>query len=96
MTIRMTARFTVREGAVDAALDAIRTFLARTGTEPGTIRYESWRSQERRREFLHVMEFADEPARDAHASSPAVEAFTSSLYPLCEEPVSFDGWQAVG
>jgi quinol monooxygenase YgiN len=96
MTIRMTARFTVRGDGVGPALAAIERFVAHTRTEPGTLRYESWRSAERPREFVHLMEFADEAAQEAHASSDAVGAFTDVLYPLCEEPPSFDRWEAIG
>jgi quinol monooxygenase YgiN len=41
VTIHGTARFTVRSDEIDAALEAIRTFVAHTATEPGTLRYES-------------------------------------------------------
>lgn len=47
MTNRKTARFTVRPDGIDPAIEAIETFVAHTRTEPGTIRYESWRSMER-------------------------------------------------
>lgn len=93
MTIRGTARFTIEDGELDAALEAIRTFLAHTATEPGTLRYASWRHVERPREFLHLMEFVDEAAEAAHASSEAVKAFTDVLYPRCERPPTFDRFE---
>jgi len=96
MTIRGTARFTVKEDGLDEALEAIRAFLAHTETEPGTQRYESWRSLERPTEFLHLMSFADEDAERAHASSAAVETFTAALYSRCEELPTFERWTRVG
>lgn len=80
---------------VDAALEAIRTFVAYTRTAPGTLRYESWRSRDRPNAFLHLMSFADEEAEEAHASSDAVKAFTDVLYPRCEEAPIFERWQFV-
>lgn len=92
MTIRGTASFRVKEGELDTALAAIRTFVEHTRTEPGTLRYESWRSLDRPSAFLHLMEFADERAERAHASSEAVRAFTDVLYPTCEDPPTFERW----
>jgi quinol monooxygenase YgiN len=96
MAIRGTARFTVREGELEPALEAIRGFVAHTRSEPGTLRYESWRNLDRPNEFVHLMEFADEDAERLHASSDAVRAFTDVLYPRCSEGPTFDRWEAVG
>ena len=95
MTILGTARFRIREGELDAALDAIRTFVAHTRTEPGTLRYESWRSLVDPLAFEHQMEFADQAAEDVHGSSDAVRAFTSVLYSLCEQEPTFEHWERV-
>jgi quinol monooxygenase YgiN len=64
MTIHRTATFTVRKEELDAAVEAIRSFVAHTKTEPGTHRYESWRSVDRPTEFMHLISFADEAAGD--------------------------------
>lgn len=95
MTIHGTAAFTVRPDELDAALEAIRTFVAHTKTEPGTLRYESWRSVDRPTEFLHVMSFESEEAEQAHGSSAAVKVFVDELYPRCEREPTFAHWQAV-
>lgn len=95
MTIHGTARFTVREGELETCLEAIRTFVAHTRTEPATLRYESWRSLDRPAEFLHLMAFVDEEAEAAHASSDAVKAFTDVLYPRCEREPRFERWELV-
>lgn len=95
MTIWGTARFRVKEDELDAALGAIRTFVAHTETEPGTLRYESWHSLDRPTEFLHLMSFVDEEAEHAHASTEAVRAFTHVLYPRCEEAPTFERWRLV-
>jgi quinol monooxygenase YgiN len=95
MTIHGTATFTVRKEELDAALEAIRTFVAHTRTEPGTKRYEAWRSVDRPTEFMHLMSFADEAAEQLHSSSDAVKAFVSALYPRCEQEPTFARWAIV-
>ena len=44
MTIHATASFTLREGELETALAAIRTFVGHARSEPGTLRYDSYRS----------------------------------------------------
>lgn len=95
MTIRATARFTVREDDLPIALDAIRGFVRYAATEPGTLRYEALRSVERPTEFLHVMEFSDEEAQEEHSASEPVQAFTAVLYPACESEPTFERWEAI-
>ena len=95
MTILATASFRVMENELDTALEAIRAFVEHTRTEPGTLRYASWRSVDSSTEFLHIMEFVDEAAERAHGSSDAVRAFTDALYPTCEEPPAFGRWEDV-
>lgn len=92
VTIRKAARFTVREEGLAGAQDAIRTFVEHTRTEPGTRRYEPWRSLDRPREFLHLMEFEDAAAEHAHANSEAIRAFTSVLHPLRLGAPTFEDW----
>ena len=95
MTIHGTATFTVRKEELDRALEAIRMFVAHTRTEPGTNRYESWRSVDRPTEFMHLMSFADEAAEQLHSSSEAVKTFVDVLYPLCEREPTFARWEIV-
>jgi quinol monooxygenase YgiN len=45
MTVRKTARFVVNREQTDAAVVAIRVFVAHVETEPGTLLYRSWRRQ---------------------------------------------------
>jgi quinol monooxygenase YgiN len=95
MTIHGTATFTVREEHLERALEAVRTFVAHTKTEPGTSRYEAWRSVDRPTEFMHLMSFADEAAEQRHSSSDAVKAFVDVLYPLCDREPTFARWEIV-
>lgn len=95
MAVRKTARFTVDSERFEEALDVIRAFVAHTETEPGTLLYQSWQSAARPTRFLHIMEFADDDAEKAHATSDAVKAFTGALYPLCTEPPFFEDWGLV-
>ena len=95
MIVRHGARFTVRDDAVDEVHAAIRAFVEHTRTEPGTLRYESISFDATPNRFLHLMEFADEDAERAHASSDAVRRFTEVLYPLCTEGPEFEDWSPV-
>ena len=95
MTIHRTATFTVRKKELDRALEAIRTFVAHTRTEPGTNRYEASRFVDRPTEFMHLMSFADEAAEQLHSSSEAVKTFVDVLYPLCEREPTFARWEIV-
>jgi quinol monooxygenase YgiN len=92
MTVHVTASFTVREGKIESALGAIRTFLAHTATEPGTLRYESYRSADDPNTFMHFMAFQDTAAEQAHVSSEAVDRFTAILYPACVAEPTFERW----
>ncbi len=95
MTIRKTARFEVIPEGMQEALGAIRTFVAHTAQEPGTVMYESWQSADRPTEFLHLMAFADDHAEAAHRTSEAVIKFTDVLYPLCSVKPRFEDWRQI-
>lgn len=95
MHVQKTARFTVAAGRLPEALAAIRAFVEYTRTEPGTLVYESWQSAQRPGEFLHLMEFVDADAEQAHATSESVKSFTDSLYPLCAQSPSLEEWSSV-
>jgi quinol monooxygenase YgiN len=95
VAIHLTARFTVKEPELEAALEAIRAFVAHARSEPGTLRYDAFRSADRPTEFVHIMSFAGEDAEEAHASSDAVKAFTDALYPRCSAGPVFDRWVEV-
>ena len=80
----MTARFQVRRDGIEAAVAAVREFVAYVAAnEPGTFRYESLQEKDDPTRFLHVFVFRDAEARRIHSSSPGVERFTNVLYPLC-------------
>lgn len=84
--IHRTARYRVRQGHVDEAVDAIEAFVDAVAEEEGTLRYEAFHAGDR--EFVHVMTFVDADAEEAHRSAPHTERFVGELYPLCDvEPV---------
>jgi len=57
--------------------------------EPDTLLYTSLQGKEHPTHFLHYFIFRDEKARELHASSDAVNHFTSILYPNLIAPVDF-------
>lgn len=95
MTIRKSAHLIVDPDRLSEALQAIRTLVAHTGTEEGTLLYRSWQSVREPTEFLHLMEFVDARSEQLHATSEAVKAFTDALYPLCIQMPTFREWTSV-
>ena len=87
--IHGSASFRVRPEELETCLEAIRTFVERVRGEPRTRSYVSLQDSDDPTRFLHVFAFEDAEAREAHASSEAVKAFTDVLYPRCVEPVAF-------
>ena len=90
--IERRASFKVFQEHLDAALAAIREFVAAIiAHEPNTTIYHSYQDIDDPTRFFHLMAFTDADAREYHVSSDHVKAFVEKLYPLCEEnPVFVD------
>jgi quinol monooxygenase YgiN len=94
MPIYQTAHFEVKPGALEICQQAIRIFVDYVRlNEPDTLSYISLQEKEERTKFLHIFIFRDAKARDLHASSEAVDHFTSTLYPNLTAPVEFTEYQ---
>ena len=90
MPIHQTAYFVVRDDALEICQKAIREFVDYVReNEPDTLLYTSLQGKEHPTHFLHYFIFRDEKARELHASSAAVNRFTSTLYPNLIAPVDF-------
>jgi quinol monooxygenase YgiN len=90
MTIYMTAKFEVRQEALDICRRVIQEFVENVrANEPDTLLYTSLHEKENSTRFLHYFIFRDENARELHSSSEAVNRFTSILYPNLVAPVEF-------
>ena len=80
MPIYQTAHYQVNPGAVDKVKAAIAEFVEYvTEHEPGTRVYTAWQQQDDPTKFVHLFEFADEDAHNAHGASAAVRRFATSL-----------------
>jgi quinol monooxygenase YgiN len=65
-------------------------------TEPGTKLYAAWQRQDDPTRFVHLFEFADQAAHEAHGSSDAVRHFESVYGPvLVGGPVIFTDYGMV-
>lgn len=90
MAIYMTAKFEVKEHALEVCQQVIQEFVEYIdANEPDTLLYTSLQEKENPTHFLHYFIFRDENARELHSNSQAVNRFTSVLYPNLVAPVEF-------
>jgi quinol monooxygenase YgiN len=83
--------YQVNPGAVDKVKAAIVEFVKYvTEHEPGTRIYTAWQQDSDPTKFVHLFEFADEAAHQAHGTSAAVRKFEEAYQPeLAAGPVVF-------
>jgi quinol monooxygenase YgiN len=95
--IYQTARYQVNPDAVDKVKAAIAEFVQYvTEHEPGTRVYTAWQQQDDPTKFVHLFEFADEQAHQAHGASAAVRKFEAVYRPeLAAGPVVFTDYLKV-
>jgi quinol monooxygenase YgiN len=91
MTIYQTAHYQVSPAAVDEVKAAIEEFVDYVrANEPGTKMYVAWQQRDDPTKFVHLFEFADEAAHQAHGRSDAVRKFEAVYGPeLTAGPVAF-------
>ena len=97
MPIYQTAHYQVHPAAVDRVTAAIATFVDHVARhEPGTVVYTAWQQASDPTRFVHLFEFADEAAHQAHGASDAVRAFEAVYQPeLAAGPVVFTDYVLV-
>ena len=91
MPIYQTAHYQVKASAVDKVTAAIAEFVEYVAaSEPGNLMYTAWQQADDPTKFVHLFEFADEAAHQAHGSSDAVRQFEAVYRPeLVVGPVVF-------
>jgi quinol monooxygenase YgiN len=97
MPIYQTAHYQVNAGAVEKVKAAIVEFVEYVAkNEPGSRTYAAWQQQDDPTKFVHLFEFADEAAHEAHGRSAAVRKFESVYGPeLVDGPVRFTDYVVV-
>ena len=97
MPIYQTAHYQVRASAVEKVKAAIAEFVDYVAkNEPGSKMYTAWQQKDDPTKFVHLFEFADEAAHQAHGSSAAVRQFEAVYGPeLVAGPVVFTGYRLV-
>jgi quinol monooxygenase YgiN len=92
--IYQTARYQVNPAAVDKVRTAITEFVEYvTDNEPGTTMYTAWQQEDDPTKFVHLFEFADDSAHEAHGKSAAVRKFEDVYRPeLASGPVVFTNY----
>jgi quinol monooxygenase YgiN len=91
VTIYQTAHYQVKPEAVDRVKAAIAEFVDYVRqNEPGSKMYAAWQRKDDPTKFVHLFEFADHAAHEAHGSSAAVRKFEAVYGPeLVAGPVVF-------
>ena len=97
MPIYQTARYQVKASAVDKVKSAIVDFVEYvTANEPGSRMYAAWQQKDDPTRFVHLFEFADESAQQAHGSTDAVRQFEAVYGPeLVGGPVVFTDYELI-
>jgi quinol monooxygenase YgiN len=95
--IFQTAHYQVKASAVDKVKAAIEEFVAYVAAnEPGSRTYTAWQQAGDPTRFVHLFEFADEAAHQAHGSSDAVRRFEAVYGPeLTDGPVVFTDYYQI-
>jgi len=95
--IFQTAQYQVKASAVDKVKAAIEEFVAYVAAnEPGSRMYTAWQQADDPTRFVHLFEFADEAAHQAHGSSDAVRRFEAIYGPeLVAGPVVFTDYHQI-
>ena len=97
MPIYQTAHYQVKAFVVDKVKAAITEFVEYVAAnEPGSRMYTAWQQADDPTKFVHLFEFADEAAHQAHGSSAAVRRFEAVYGPeLVAGPVVFTDYQQI-
>ncbi len=97
MSIYQTAHYQVNEAAAEKVRAAAAEFVRWVAdNEPGSLMYTSWQQKDDPTRFVHLFEFADEAAHQAHGQSDAVRKFESVYQPeLVGGPVVFTDYVLV-
>ena len=97
MPIYQTAHYQVRASAVEKVKAAVAEFVDYVAkNEPGSKMYTAWQQQDDPTKFVHLFEFADEAAHQAHGNSAAVRQFEAVYVPeLVGGPVVFTDYEQI-
>lgn len=97
MPIFQTAHYEIDADAVDDVCAAIVEFVDYVSkNEPGTKLYAAWQQRDDPTKFVHLFEFADEVAHEAHGRSDAVRRFEAVYQPvLAAGPVVFTDYVTI-
>jgi quinol monooxygenase YgiN len=95
--IYQTAHYQVRASAVEKVKAAIAEFVDYVAkNEPGSKMYTAWQQKDDPTKFVHLFEFADQAAHQAHGSSGAVRQFEAVYGPeLVGGPVVFTDYEQI-
>lgn len=82
------AEYLVKPDKLETVLPAIKTFVEAVQREEPNTHYKAYQ-RGRTFAFVHLMEFPDGVAEEAHKSAPYTMRFVEVVYPCCEQEPQF-------
>ena len=74
----------IKPGKMDQALDAVRAFMPKIRTEPGTLEYVVYRGVEDPNMIFFYEKYQDQDAQAAHGASEEMKAFQAAVMPCID------------
>ena len=90
MLVHITARYQVRESAVEKCVRAVQQLVDYVKeNEPKTLFYLANQEIADRTKFFHIIVFENEMGLRTHQNSPASKKFVDAVYPEALKPLEF-------
>ena len=85
MAYCLAVKWTIKEGELDAVLEALRPLTAASREEPGCLLYQAHRDPENENVIFHYEQYEDEEAYQAHAESEHFKTYgLAEIFPRRE------------
>lgn len=93
--IRILAKFTLKPGSMEEAIETARELIALTRKETGCAHYDLARSPKDENLLVILEAWESQSALDAHSASDHFKRLVPQLAALCEGPPSVDALEQI-